>query len=130
MSNVISGPKGPKAPTTYLAGTAVVRGTAVKRGADANSVIPATANSANIGIASDDQPTAGRTVSIVHRPGEIVEGRAGAAFALDAPLTSDAAAKLVTATTGQLVIAYARQAATAVDQLVPVEITGPRTLAP
>lgn len=130
MSNVISGPKGAKNPTTYLAGAAIVRATAVKRGADANSVIPGTANSANIGIATDNQETIGRTVSIAHRPGEVVEGRVGAAVALDAPLTSDAAAKLVTATTGQLVIAYARQAATAADQLIPVEITGPRTLAP
>jgi hypothetical protein len=130
MSNVISGPKGPKSPTTYLAGAAIVYGTGVKRGADANTVIPATAASANIGVATDDQPTVGRTVPVAHRPGEMVEVRAGAAFALDALLTTDAAGKFITAATTNPVTAVARQAATAVDQLVPAEIVGPRVLAP
>lgn len=124
------GPKGGHRPNTGVAGAAVVRGTGVKRGADQNSVIPATANSVNLGIATDDQETVGRTVSFVDQPGEIVEGRAGAAFALDALLTTDASAKLVTATTGQIVTAKALRAATAVDQLVPVQLVGPRVIAP
>jgi hypothetical protein len=56
----------------------------------------------------------------VDQPGEIVEARAGAAFALDALLTSDANGKLITCTTTNPVIAHALQAATAADQLVPV----------
>lgn len=36
---------------TYLAGSAVVRYRAVKRGADENTVVPATANAESIGIA-------------------------------------------------------------------------------
>jgi hypothetical protein len=130
MSNVITGPKGAKAPNTALAGAAIVRGTGVKRGADANTLIPATAASVNVGVAIDDQPTVGATFPYAHRPGEIVEVRAGAAFALDALLTTDAAGKFVTATTGQAVTAVAKQAATALDQLVPAELVGPRVLAP
>ena len=124
------GPKGGHRPNTGVAGAAIVRGTAVKRGADQNSVIPATANSVNLGIATDDQDVVGRTVSFVDQPGEIVEGRVGAAVALDALLTSDANAKLVTATTGQVVTAVALRAATAADQLIPVRTVGPRVLAP
>lgn len=130
MSITTMGPKGGHRPNTGISGAAIVRGTAVKRGADQNTVIPATAASVNLGIAVDDQPTVGRTVPFVDQPGEIIEGRAGAAFALDALLTSDAAAKFVTATTGQAVTAVAKQAATAVDQLVPVQLVGPRVLAP
>lgn len=123
------GPKGGHRPNTGIAGAAIVRGTGIKRGADLNAVIPGTANSVNLGIAIDDQDTIGRSVSFVDQPGEIVEGRAGAAFALDAVLTTDAAAKLVTATTGQIVTAVAKRAATAADQLVPVQLVGPRTIA-
>lgn len=130
MSNTTMGPKGATTPNTAVAGAAIVRGTGVKRGADQNTAIPATANSVNLGIATDDQPTVGRTFPFAHRPGDIVEARAGAAYANDAPLTTDAAAKLVTATTGQVVTAIAREAATAVDQLHPVELVGPRVLAP
>jgi hypothetical protein len=129
MSNTTHGPK-VLHPSTFIAGAAINRGVAVKRGADLNAVVPATANSVNIGIAYDDQDTAGRSVAIAHRPGEIPEVRAGAAFNLDAYLTSAADGRLVTATTGQNVIAIARQSASAADQLVPAEIVGPRVLAP
>lgn len=130
MSNVISGPKGPLMPNTAIAGAAILRGIAVKRGADGNTAIPGTANSVNLGIATDDQDTVGRTFSYAHRPGEIVEGRVGAAVAVDTYVTSDAAGKLVTATTGQLACGITRQAATAADQLIPVELTPARFIAP
>lgn len=130
MSNTTHGPKGAMMPSTFIAGAAIVRGTFVKRGADQNTCIPGTANSVNLGIATDDQDTIGRTVSVAHRPGEIVEGRASAAIALDAYVTSDATGKMVTATTGQLAGGIARQAATALDQLIPIELTSPRFLAP
>lgn len=131
MSQTTAGPKGPKSPNTYLAGAAITFGVTVKRGADQNTVIVATAASSNIGIATSEQDVVGGTISIADRPGEIVEARAGAAFALDALLTTDATGRLVTATTGQLVTAIAKQAATAVDQLVPVEVIAPtRSLAP
>src|SRR3954470_18117844 len=120
MSQTTMGPKGPDRPNTAVAGSVILRATAVKRGADLNTLVQATANSLNIGISTDNQDTIGRTFPFVDQPGEIVEGRAGAAFALDAVLASDANGKLVTATTGQNGIARAKQAATAVDQLVPV----------
>lgn len=125
-----SGPKSALHPNTFLAGSAVVRYRAVKRGADANSVIPATANSANIGIAEDNQDTAGRALRVADRPGESVLAEAGAAFVLDALLASDANGRLVTATTGQNVTAIARQAATTLGDLVPVEVAAKGRLAP
>jgi hypothetical protein len=130
MSNTTYGPKGARLGSTLIAGAVISLGTAVKRGADQNTAIPGTAASVNIGIATDDQTNVGRAFPVAHMPGEIVDGRAGAAFALDALLTSDATGRLVTATTGQAVTAIARQVATAADQLVPVELVGPRVLAP
>lgn len=124
------GPKGGHRPNTAIAGGAIVRGTAVKRGADQNSVVQATANSVNLGIAIDDQDTSGRTVPIVDQPGEIVMGRVGAAVALDALLNSDANGKLVTAAATENVVAQALQAATAADQLIPVKLFPIRTVAP
>lgn len=130
MSDTTMGPKGALFPNTAVAGGAIVRGTAIKRGADLNTAVQGTAASVNLGIAIDDQPTIGRTFSYAHRPGESVDARAGAAFALDALLTSDASGKLITAVSTNPVVAVARRAATAVDQLVPVELVGPRVLAP
>lgn len=124
------GPKGGHRPNTAIAGGAIVRGTAVKRGADANSVVQGTADSVNLGIATDDQETAGRTVSFVDQPGEIVEGRVGAAVALDALLTSDGDGKLVTAAATENVLAQALRAATAADQLIPVKLFPSIAVAP
>lgn len=117
-----SGPKGALFPNTYLAGAAIIRYRAVMRGADVNSAIQATANAVPIGIAQDDQQTAARAISIADRPGEVVLAEAGAAFAYDALLASDANGRLITATTTQNVVAIARQAATALSDLVTVEI--------
>jgi hypothetical protein len=86
MSQTTMGPKGGHRPNTAIAGGAIVYGTAIKRGADLNTLVQATNASVNQGIATDDQPTAGRAFAFVDQPGEIVEGRAGAAFALDALL--------------------------------------------
>lgn len=125
------GPKGALQPTTLIAESAVVKGRALRRGAaGADTVRPAIANSQTVGIAVDSQSTAGNAVAVAHRPGECIEGCSGAAFALDAYLASDANGKLVTATTGQNVAAIAREAATAADQLVAVEIPHVRMLAP
>jgi hypothetical protein len=99
MSSTTAGPKGALQPNTLIAGAAIVRGTAIKRGADLTHGVQATANSVNLGIAIDDQATAEKPFPIADRPGESVEARSGAAFALDALLTSDAAGKLVTAAT-------------------------------
>jgi hypothetical protein len=131
MSNTTAGPKGPLFPNTLIAGAAIVRGTIIKRGADAtHGVQAAAAADVPLGIAVDNQATAEKPFPIADRAGEVVEGRAGAAFALDALLTSDANGKLVTAATGNKVAAIARQAATALDQLVPVEIAPKGYLAP
>lgn len=118
-----SGPKGALAPNTYLAGAAVVRYRAVKRGADANKVImAAAATDVCLGISEDNQDTVGRALRVADRPGEAVLGEAGAAFALDAKLTSDANGRLVTAAATNPVVAIARQAAVALSDLVSVEI--------
>jgi sulfate adenylyltransferase subunit 1 (EFTu-like GTPase family) len=130
MSSTTMGPKGGHRPNTAIAGGAIVYGTAVKRGADLNTLVQATNASVNQGIAIDDQPTAGRAFAFVDQPGEIVEARAGAAFALDALLMSDANGKLITCTTTNPVIAHALQAATAADQLVPVRLAQRGILAP
>lgn len=129
MSQTTMGPKGGHRPNTAIAGGAIVYGTAVKRGADANTLVQGTAASVNQGIATDDQTT-GRAFTFVDQPGEIVEARAGAAFALDALLTSDANGKLITAASTNPVIAHALQAATAADQLVPVRLAQRGILAP
>lgn len=126
----INGPSGALTPKTILAGAAIGKGYAIKRGADANHAVVATLNSANLGIATDNADAAERTLPYAFTPGERVSARSGAAFALDAPLTSDAAGKLIAATVGQLVTAYAREAATAADQEVVVELVGPRVTAP
>lgn len=118
-----SGPKGALAPNTFLAGAAVVRYRAVKRGADANKVImAAAATDVCLGISEDNQDTIGRALRVADRPGENVLGEAGAAFALDAKLTSDANGRLVTAAATNPVVALARQAAVALSDLVSVEI--------
>jgi hypothetical protein len=118
-----SGPKGPLFPNTYLAGAAVVRYRVVKRGADLNSVImAAAATDVPLGISGDNQDTIGRVLRVNDRPGENVVGEAGAAFALDALLTSDANGRLVTCATTNPVAAIARQAAAALSDLVAVEV--------
>jgi hypothetical protein len=130
MSQTALGPKGGHRPNTAVAGSVILRGTAVKRGADLNTLVQGTAASVNQGIALDNQDTIGRTFPFVDQPGEIIEVRAGAAFALDAMLTSDANGKLITAATTNPVIAHALQAATAVDQLVPARLAQRGILAP
>jgi hypothetical protein len=69
-------------------------------------------------------------VPVRRSAGEIVEARAGAAFALDALLMSDANGKLITARRPNGHRARAPQAATAADQLVPVRSLQRGILAP
>lgn len=117
------GPKEALFPNTYLAGGAIVRGRAVKRGADMNHAVQsAAATDVPLGIAVDHQATAERPLRVADRPGETTWGEAGAAFALDALLTSDANGRLVTCATTQPVTAIARQAAAVLGDLVSVEI--------
>lgn len=129
-SNTTAGPKGGLLLNTLIAGAAIVYGTVIKRGADVTHGIQGTNACVPLGIACDNQTVAEKPFPIADRPGEMVEGRAGAAFALDALLMSDASGKLITATTTNPVAAIARQAATAVDQLVPVEVAPRGLLAP
>lgn len=117
-----SGPKGATFPNTYLAGAAITRYRTVMRGADGNSVVPATANAVTLGIAEDNQGTPGRAVRVMDYSGEQVLAEAGAAVALDALLASDANGRLITATAGQNVAAIARQAAVALGNLISVEV--------
>lgn len=123
MSNTVAGPQGGIHPKTAIAGAAIAKGQFLKRGADLNTLIPNTAGTiATIGVAADDQDTAGRSFMYHDLPGETVLVRAGAAFALDAKLMSDANGKAITATATNLPVAIAREAATAADQLVVAEL--------
>lgn len=118
------GPKGALQPTAYRAGAAVLANRMVKRGADADSVIlNAAATTRSLGITEEPQATVGKPVRVAHRPGELVRVEAGAAFALDAFLTSDGTGRAVTAASGNQVTAIARQAALAAGDLVLCEIT-------
>jgi hypothetical protein len=122
------GPKGALMGTTLIAGAAVNSGRVVKRGADANHAITNTAATIRpLGIAVDNANAAEDALPVAHRPGEVVNGVSGAAFALDAELTSDASGKLVAAATGgtNFVVAIAREAASATDQYVAVELVQP-----
>jgi hypothetical protein len=119
-----AGPKTALQGTTYLAGAAIVKYRAVKRGADKNTAILATLASPTLGIAMDNQDNVGKAFPVAHREGEMVLAAAGAAFALDAELTPDANGRLIAAATTQKVCAIAREAATALDQLVAVEWLG------
>lgn len=116
------GPKGPLFPSTLRAGAAITANRAVKRGATLDDAIPATAASVNVGIAMDNQDEVGAAVGVAHRPGELVTAESGAAFALDAKLTSDATGRLITAAATNPVTAIAREAATAAGELVCVEL--------
>lgn len=123
MSNVVAGPQGGIHPKTAVAGAAVSKGQALKRGADANTLIPNTAGTiATIGVAADDQDTAGRTFMYHDVPGETIYVRSGAAFALDAKLMPDGTGRAITATATNIPYAIAREAATAADQLVVAEL--------
>jgi hypothetical protein len=117
------GPKGALFPTAYRAGAAISRCRFVKRGADADSVIHnAAATTRSLGISEEAQATVALPVRIAHRPGELVRIEAGAAFALDAFLTSDGTGRGITAASTNQVGAIARQAATAAGDLVLCEI--------
>lgn len=131
MSQTVAGPKGGLVPNTAIAGAVIARGTQLKRGADLNTMIPnAAAATPTLAIAADDQDTAGRTVLVYDQPGEFVLVRAGAAFALDARLTSDGTGRAITAATGNQSVLVAKEAATAVDQLVTAQILPFGSLAP
>jgi hypothetical protein len=123
MSQTVAGPQGGIHPKTGIAGAAIAKGQLLKRGADLNTLIPNTAATiATVGIAADDQDTAGRSFMYHDNPGETVFVRSGAAFALDAKLMSDASGRAITATATNLPVAIAREAATAANQLVTAEL--------
>jgi hypothetical protein len=131
MSQTVAGPQGGIHPKTAVAGAAVAKGQLLKRGADQNTLIPNTAATIEtIGVAADDQDTAGRTFPYHSNPGETVLVRSGAAFALDARLTSDASGRAITAASTNKSTLVAREAATAADQLVVAEILGANSVAP
>lgn len=131
MSSTVTGPKGGLQPNTAIAGAVVARGQALKRGADQNTVIANTAATIeSVAVAADDQDTAGRSVMVYDQPGEHVLVRAGAAFALDAKLTSDATGRSVTAASTNKYHAIAKEAATAADQLVAAQLVPTGSIAP
>jgi hypothetical protein len=130
MSTTTFGPKGGLQSNTAIAGAIVAKGQLLKRGADQNTLIANTAATIqSVAVAADDQDVAGRTLAVHDQPGENCLVRAGAAFALDAKLTSDAAGRAVTAAATNPFIAIAREAATAADQLVAATLVAQGQLA-
>lgn len=130
MSSTTFGPKGGLQPNTAVAGAIIAKGQLLKRGADQNTLIPNTAATIqSVAVAADDQDTAGRTLMVYDQPGENCLVRAGAAFALDAKLTSDASGRAVTAAATNPIIAVAREAATAADQLVAAQLVDQGSIA-
>jgi hypothetical protein len=122
MSSAISGPKD-LPDDTYVAGGAILKHRGVKRGADLSTVVQSTAGSDFIGVSYDDQDTTGRTVPVTSKPGKKVYGEAGAAFSLDVALKTNASGQFIAAATAaDIIVAYARQAATAAAQYVVIEI--------
>ena len=96
---------------------------AVKLGASDNSVVLASAGTdAILGIV-ENKPLAGEGASVAISG--IAKFTAGAAVALGAQVTSDANGKLVTATTGDIVIGRCVQAAGAEDEIGAVLLTVP-----
>jgi hypothetical protein len=122
------GPKGMLLGSTLVAGGVITKSRFIKRGADSKTALRATAGVAVLGVANDNQDTIGRVFPFTHRPGELVEIEAGAAFALDANLMSDADGRAVTGTATNQLAAIARDAATAAGQLVVCELVHGRTL--
>lgn len=72
-----------------------------------------------LGVLIDD-PKAGEPGTAKVR--DVAKAKAGAAFAIDVKLTTDASGRFVTATSGQNVWAKALEAAGAADELVSVEV--------
>jgi hypothetical protein len=130
--SAVHGNKGALLGSTLLAGLAndIIQYRAVKRGADADHGVRATAASANLGIAMDNQDNINKSFPIAHRPGELVQAEIGAAVAIDVRLTSDVNGRLITALTGNPVTAWSREAGTTLGQLIVVEVVGPGQLAP
>lgn len=131
MSNTPFGPKGrAEDHTTLIAGAAIVKHRGIKRGADLKTGILATANVQILGVSADNQDNVGHGFPLYMKPGALVTGEVGAAVALDALLATNSTGMFVTATTGQNVAAYAREAATAINQLIVIEIAAHGILAP
>jgi hypothetical protein len=126
----VNGPSGPLTPKTTLSGGAVRKGDILKRGADVNHMVTATAAAQPTGVAMDNADAAERQLLYAFTPGERILVRSGAAFAIDVRLASDATGRAVLATTTQPVVGIAREAATAADQWVAIELVQPFTLAP
>lgn len=118
--------------STLKAGLAndIIQYRAVKRGADADHGVRATAASACLGIAMDNQDNIEKSFPLAHRPGEIVQAEIGAAVAIDVRLTPDANGRLITAITGNPVVAFSREAGTTLGQLIAVELVPNGQIAP
>jgi hypothetical protein len=117
------GPKGALFPSAYRVGAAVISCRILKRGADKDHVIHNTAATImGVGISEEDQATVDKPVRVAHRPGELVRVEAGAAFAADVEITSDATGRGVAAVSTNPYIAISREAALAAGDLVTVEI--------
>lgn len=117
------GPKGALQPTAYRVGAAVLANRILKRGADVDHVLHGSAaTSVPVGISEEAQPTVDKPVRVAHRPGELVRVEAGAAFAIDVELTSNASGQAVAAVSTNPYVAISRGAALAAGDLVTCEI--------
>lgn len=130
--SAVHGSKSALLGSTLQAGLAndIIQYRAVKRGADADHGVRATAAAVCLGIAMDNQDNINKSFPLAHRPGEMVQAEIGAAVAIDVRLTPDANGRLITAATGNPVVAYSREAGTTLGQLIVVELVASGQLAP
>jgi len=95
---------------------------AAKFDSDGKIVVCSTAGELPLGLLGAEEGTkaAGDTVSVQIK--ECGLWKVGAAVAAGAALATNAAGKAVTAASGQFILAIALKAATAADQVIPVQI--------
>jgi hypothetical protein len=108
---------------SYLAEAALATaGVGVIPGTDQNEVLVAGANPNHIVGVVLFPALINEPVSICER-GQVAV-LSGAAITINDPLTTDAAGKWVTCTTGQFIHGYAMQAASAADELIIARVEG------
>jgi hypothetical protein len=130
--SAVHGSKSALLGSTLKAGLAndIIQYRAVKRGADADHGVRATAAAVCLGIAMDNQDNIEKSFPLAHRAGEMVQAEIGAAVAIDVRLTPDANGRLITAATGNPVVAFSREAGTTLGQLIVVEVAPAGQVAP
>lgn len=114
--------------TTLLLGSGTVeKGRGVVYGADDSHCVRAGAAAVIVGVSVEDETVAEKAVPVAYKPGDNILVEAGAAFANNAKLTTNASGQFITAVTGNPVCAVSRKAATAAGQYVPATLVDAKT---